>query len=94
MKEYRVKAHGNYERRLKQKEKIIVAKDEEDAWVKAWKKYPEYDEISVTEVLEQPTKCRFNEECSCCYPIEDCENCPAHPGSNDPYWNMTKAVIR
>ena len=50
MKEYRVKAYGNYERRLKQKEKTIIAKDEEDAWIQAWKEFAEYDEISVTEV--------------------------------------------
>ena len=50
MKKYNVKAYGNYERRLKQQEKIITAKDEEDAWIKAWMEFPEYDEISVTEV--------------------------------------------
>ena len=27
------------------------------------------------------------------YPIDDCDNCPAHPNSDDPYWQMTKAVI-
>ena len=42
---------------------------------------------------EQPCNCRFDEESPCCYPIDDCENCPARPDSNDPYWNMTKAVI-
>lgn len=50
MKKYEVIAYGNYERRLKRKEKIIIAKDEEDAWIKAWKEFPEYDEILVTEV--------------------------------------------
>jgi hypothetical protein len=50
MKKYNVKAYGNYERRLKQQEKIITAKDEEDAWIKAWKEFPEYDELLVTEV--------------------------------------------
>ena len=50
MKEYRVIAYGNYERRLKQKEKVILATDEEDAWIRAWKEFAEYDEISVTEV--------------------------------------------
>lgn len=93
MKEYRVKAYGNYERRLKQKEIIIPAKDEEDAWIRAWKAFPEYDEISVTEYEEQPDFCRFDKDCPCGYPIEDCENCPAHPNSNDPYWKMTEAVI-
>ena len=93
MQEYRIIAYGNYERRLKRKEKTILAKDEEDAWIQAWKEFPEYDEISVHEVLEQ-TVCRFDKDCPCCYPIEDCENCPAHPDSKDPYWKMTEAVIR
>jgi uncharacterized protein YciI len=51
MKEYKIKAYGNFERRLKQKEKIITAKDEEDAWIQAWKEFAEYDEIGVTEVV-------------------------------------------
>ena len=51
MKKYEVIAYGNYERRLKRKEKIIIAKDEEDAWIKAWKEFAEYDEILVTEVV-------------------------------------------
>jgi hypothetical protein len=50
MKQYKIKAYGNYDRRLKQKEKIISAKDEEDAWIQAWKEFAEYDEIGVTEV--------------------------------------------
>ena len=93
MKEYRIKAYGNYERRLKQKEKTIIAKDEEDAWVRAWKEFPEYDELSVTEVKVQPTMCLYDNDCTCGYPIEDCENCPAHPNSGDPYWKLTKAVF-
>lgn len=52
MKKYNVIAYGNYERRLKQQEKIITANDEEDAWIKAWQEFPEYDEIGVTEVTE------------------------------------------
>ena len=52
MKKYRIKAYGNFERRLKQKEKIITATDEEDAWIQAWKEFAEYDEIGVTEVSD------------------------------------------
>ena len=52
MKKYHVIAYGNYERHLKQQEKIITAKDEEDAWNKAWQEFHEYDEIGVTEVTE------------------------------------------
>ena len=40
----------------------------------------------------QPEKCIFGSG-SCGYPIEDCSNCPCHPGSDDPYWGMTKAVV-
>jgi hypothetical protein len=40
----------------------------------------------------QPDKCIFGGG-SCGYPIEDCKNCPCHPGNSDPYWGMTKAVI-
>ena len=50
MKEYEVIAYGNYERRLKRKEKVITANNEEEAWIKAWKEFPEYDEILVMEV--------------------------------------------
>lgn len=31
--------------------------------------------------LEQPDKCLFGYGGSCCYPIEDCLNCPCHPWS-------------
>ena len=51
MKQYKIKAYGNYERGLKQKEKTIIAKDEEDAWIQAWKEFPEYDEILFTEAI-------------------------------------------
>ncbi len=27
--------------------------------------------------IEQPTKCLFTNGC-CCYPVEDCYNCPVH----------------
>lgn len=40
----------------------------------------------------QPEKCIFGGG-SCGYPIEDCNNCPCHPGSDDSYWGRTKAVI-
>ena len=49
MKKYTVIAYGDYERRLKQKEVTISAKDEEDAWVQAWKMFCEYKEIGVFE---------------------------------------------
>lgn len=49
-KKYNVIAYGDYERRLKRKEITITAKDEEEAWIKAWKMFCEYKEILVTEV--------------------------------------------
>lgn len=30
--------------------------------------------------LEQPDKCKFFDNADCCYPIEDCENCPNYRG--------------
>ena len=50
MKKYEVIAYGDYERRLKRKETTIFAKDEEDAWIQAWKMFCEYKEIMVSEV--------------------------------------------
>ena len=43
--------------------------------------------------LIQPTFCWYDKDFPCCYPIEDCDMCPANPNSTDPYWGMTKAVI-
>ena len=48
-KKYCVIAYGDYERRLKRKEVTIYASDEEEAWVTAWKTFPEYKEIGVYE---------------------------------------------
>lgn len=31
--------------------------------------------------LPQPDKCLFGYGGSCCYPIDDCLNCPCHPWS-------------
>lgn len=48
-KKYRVIAYGDYEYGLKRKEVYITATDEEEAWVQAWKTFPEYKEIGVYE---------------------------------------------
>ena len=50
IKKYNVIAYGDYEYGLKRKEITITAKDEEEAWVTAWKTFPEYKEIMVSEV--------------------------------------------
>ena len=47
MPKYLIKAYGDYERRLKQKTKIITAENEEEAWIEAWKTFPEYKELGV-----------------------------------------------
>lgn len=52
MKKYLIKAYGDYERRLKQQTKIITAEDEEQAWIEAWKTFPEYKEFGVWEQKE------------------------------------------
>lgn len=52
MPKYLVKAYGDYDMRLKEKTKIITAQDEEDAWITAWKTFPEYKELGVWEQEE------------------------------------------
>ena len=49
MKKYLVKAYADWDRRLKEQTKIITAQDEEDAWIKAWKTFPEYKQLGVWE---------------------------------------------
>ena len=49
MKKYFIKAYRDYEFGLKEQTKVITAKDEEEAWIKAWKLFPEYHEIGVYE---------------------------------------------
>ena len=49
MKKYLIKAYRDYEYGLKEQTKIITAKDEEEAWIIAWKTFPEYHEIGVWE---------------------------------------------
>jgi len=43
---------------------------------------------------EQPEFCHYNEDSPCCYPIDDCDNCPAHPDNFDPYWGLTVAEVK
>lgn len=42
----------------------------------------------------QPDNCLYDSKSSCCYPIDDCKNCPIHPGNNDPYWGLTKSEYK
>ena len=52
MAKYLVKAYADFERRLKEKTKIITAIDEEEAWITAWKTFPEYKHLGVWEQEE------------------------------------------
>lgn len=42
---------------------------------------------------EQPMFCDYDDELPCCYPIEDCENCPAHPDNEDFYRRLTTVAV-
>jgi hypothetical protein len=55
MKKYLIKAYGDFEMGLKQQTKVIEAKDEEEAWILAWKTFPEYKELGVWEMKEGDT---------------------------------------
>lgn len=46
--EYTVIAYGDYERGLRRQEIVINARDEEEAWTRAWMAFPEYKELLVT----------------------------------------------
>lgn len=47
--QYIVIAYGDYERGLRRREIVINARDEEEAWRRAWKTFPEYKELMVCE---------------------------------------------
>ena len=49
MKTYTIKAYADWDRRLKERTKTITAEDEEEAWITAWKTFPEYKELGVFE---------------------------------------------
>lgn len=44
--------------------------------------------------MGQPEKCIHGYAETCCYPIDDCKNCPARPDSGDWYWGMTGCEIK
>lgn len=46
--QYIVIAYGDYERGLRRQEIVINARDEEEAWTRAWMTFPEYKELLVT----------------------------------------------
>lgn len=49
MKKYTVKAYADWDRGLKAQEKTITANNKEEAWIIAWKTFPEYKELGVWE---------------------------------------------
>ena len=46
--QYEVIAYADWERGLRRQEVVINARDEENAWTKAWMMFPEYKELLVT----------------------------------------------
>ena len=52
MKKYIIVAYADYEGNLPCKEKIIIAKDQDDAASIAWCEFPEYHEVGVFEMEE------------------------------------------
>lgn len=40
----------------------------------------------------QPEKCVLDGG-TCCYPIDDCKNCPKRPENGDPYFGLTQCEI-
>lgn len=55
MKKYEIIAYADWEYGLNKKTKVITAKDEEEAWIIAWKTFPEYHELGVWELEESDT---------------------------------------
>ena len=52
MAKYTVKAYADWDRRLKEQTKVIEANHEEEAWILAWKTFPEYKHLGVWELKE------------------------------------------
>lgn len=47
MNKYLIKASADIERRLREREATIYAKDKEEAMRLAWERFPEYKEVGV-----------------------------------------------
>ena len=48
--------------------------------------------MNTESLIDQPDECILGYG-TCCYPIVDCQNCPARPENNDPYWGITRAEV-
>lgn len=53
MDKYLIKASEDVERRLKEREAIICAKDREEAMRLAWERFPEYKEVGAYLITEE-----------------------------------------
>ena len=53
MNKYLIKASADIERRLKEQEVIVCAKDREEAMRLAWERFPEYKEVGVYLTTEE-----------------------------------------
>lgn len=52
MNKYLIKAFADIERRLKEREAIVCAKDREAAMRLAWERFPEYKEVGAYLITE------------------------------------------
>lgn len=53
MDKYLIKASEDIERRLKEREAIVCAKDRDEAMRFAWERFPEYKEVGVYLTTEE-----------------------------------------
>lgn len=53
MDKYLIKASADIERRLKERESIIKAKNREEAMRLAWERFPEYKEVAAYLITEE-----------------------------------------
>lgn len=56
MPKFEIIAYADWECGLKKQTKVITAKDEEEAWITAWKTFPEYHELGVWQMPERSDK--------------------------------------
>ena len=53
MNKYLIKALADIERRLKEREAIVYAKDRDEAMRLAWERFPEYKEVGAYLIMEE-----------------------------------------
>lgn len=53
MNKYLIKSSEDIERRLKERESIVCAKDRDEAMRLAWERFPEYKEVGAYLITEE-----------------------------------------